>query len=171
MHRFVSTLFVGAVMMAPLLAQGPPMEMQQQLVDHWKTSKKYVLALADQMPAADYSFKPNKEEMSFGEQLAHIAGSNSYFFAKLSDKKDPIAKPANFDKATVVKMLSDSYDFVIASLEGLDLTRMHATIDTGEGKMSGMELLLLATDHTAHHRGQCIVYLRAKNIKPAEYQF
>ena len=37
--------------------------------------------------------------------------------------------------------------------------------------MTGMELLLFAVDHTAHHRGQLIVYLRAKNIKPADYRF
>ena len=47
-----------------------------------------MLALAEQMPAADYSFKPNPAEMSFGEQMAHIAGSNSYFFATLSGQKD-----------------------------------------------------------------------------------
>ena len=28
--------------------------------------------------------------------------------------------------------------------------------------MTGLELLLLATDHTAHHHGLCIVYLKAK---------
>jgi uncharacterized damage-inducible protein DinB len=37
--------------------------------------------------------------------------------------------------------------------------------------MEGFEVLLLATDHTAHHRGQCIVYLRAKGIKPVDYDF
>jgi uncharacterized damage-inducible protein DinB len=144
---------------------------QATLVEHWKTSKKYLLALAEQMPAGDYSFKPNPAEMSFGEQMAHIAGSNAYFFSKLSGEKDPIGKPANFEKATVLKMLNDSYDFCIAALEGLKMERLHETIDTGEGKMSGLETLLLATDHTAHHRGQCIVYLRAKNIKPAGYEF
>jgi uncharacterized damage-inducible protein DinB len=39
------------------------------------------------------------------------------------------------------------------------------------GKMGGFEVLLLATDHAAHHRGQCIVYLRAKGIKPVDYNF
>jgi uncharacterized damage-inducible protein DinB len=140
-------------------------------VDHWKTSKKYVIALAEQMPAADYGFKPNPAEMSFGEQMAHIAGSNAFFFATLSGQKDPIGKSVNFDKPTVVKMLNDSYDFCIAALAALPHERMHETFDTPEGKMSGVELLLFATDHTAHHRGQCIVYLRLKNIKPADYQF
>jgi len=169
MYRWMTTLLVGAALVLPVMAQegGIP----AVIVDHWKTSKKYMLALAEQMPAEDYSFKPNPAEMSFGEQMAHIAGANSFFIATLSGQKDPIAKPTKFDKASVLKTLNDSYDFVIAALTGLDHERMHQTFDSPAGKMTGVELLLLATDHTAHHRGQCIVYLRAKNIKPADYQF
>ena len=169
MYRFVTTLLMSAAIALPALAQD--VGVMPKLAEHWKTSKKYVLALAEQMPAEDYAFKPNPAEMSFGQQLAHIAGSNAYFFSKLSGEKDPIAKPANFEKATVLKMLNESYDFCIAALEKLTPERMHETIDTGEGKMTGVETLLLATDHTAHHRGQCIVYLRAKNIKPTDYEF
>jgi uncharacterized damage-inducible protein DinB len=169
MHRLLTTLFVGAALVLPALAQegGVP----GQLVDHWKTSKKYVLALADQMPAEDYSYKPNPAEMSFGEQMAHIATSNAFFFSTLSGQKNPIAKATKFDKASVIKILNDSYDFCIAAVAGLDHERMMQTFDSPAGKMTGVELLLLATDHTAHHRGQCIVYLRAKNIKPVDYQF
>ena len=169
MYRLTTTILLGAALMLPAFAQdnGIP----TVLVDHWKTSKKYVLALADQMPAAEYGFKPNPEEMSFGEQLAHIAGANSFFFATLSGQKDPIAKPTKFDKASVLKTLNDSYDFCIAALAGLDHERMMQTFDSPAGKMTGMELLLLATDHTAHHRGQIIVYLRLKSIKPTEYRF
>jgi uncharacterized damage-inducible protein DinB len=37
--------------------------------------------------------------------------------------------------------------------------------------MSGHEVLMLAWDHTTHHRGQLIVYLRLKGIKPTDYKF
>jgi uncharacterized damage-inducible protein DinB len=169
MYRFVTTLLIGAAIALPVLAEDTGV--QSKMVEHWKTSKKYLIALAEQMPAEDYSFKVNPAEMSFGEQMAHIAGANAFFFSKLSGKENPIKKPANFDKATVLKMLNDSYDFCISALEGLDMERLHETYDMGEGKMTGVEALLLATDHTAHHRGQCVVYLRAKNIKPADYEF
>ena len=169
MYRSLTTLLLGAALVLPVFTQEAGMP--PQLVDHWKTSKKYVLALAEQMPAADYSFKPNPAEMSFGEQMAHIAGSNSYFFATLSGQKDPLGKPANFEKATVIKMLNDSYDFVISAMDTITHDTMMKTFDGEGGKMTGMEMMLLAIDHTAHHRGQCIVYLRAKNIKPTDYQF
>lgn len=169
MYRLTTAFLLGAALVLPALAQDAGVT--GVLVGHWKTSKKYVLALAEQMPAADYSFKPNPDEMSFGEQMAHIAGANSFFFATLSGQKDPIGKPKDFDKASVLKLLNTSYDFVISALENLPLERFHESFDLRRGKMTGMELLLLATDHTAHHRGQCIVYLRAKNIKPVDYQF
>src|SRR6202167_6718159 len=141
-YRFVTTLLVGAALALPVLAQDegvPPV-----LVDHWKTSKKYLLALAEQMPAADYGFKPNPAEMSFGEQMAHIAGSNSYFFATLSGQKDPLGKPVNFEKATVIKMLNDSYDFVISAMGTIKHDTMMKTFDGEGGKMTGMEMMLLA---------------------------
>jgi uncharacterized damage-inducible protein DinB len=68
-------------------------------------------------------------------------------------------------------MLNDSYDFVISAMDTITHDTMMKTFDGEGGKMTGMEMMLLAIDHTAHHRGQCIVYLRAKNIKPTDYQF
>ncbi len=169
--RALATLLAAAALSLPAWAQEGALP--SQLTDHWKTSKKYVIALAEQMPAEDYNFKPNPDEMSFGQQMAHIAGANSYFFATLTGQKDPIPKPTEFDKANVLKLLNTSYDFIIASLDKLDHEKMHQSFDApgGGGKMTGMELYMLAIDHTAHHRGQCIVYLRMKGIKPASYEF
>ena len=169
MYRFMTTLLAGAAFLLPGLAQET--DVTSKLADHWKTSKKYVIALAEQMPAEDYGFKPNPDEMSFGQQMAHIAGANAYFFSTLTGQKNPLGKPDKFDKETVIKLLNTSYDFVIAALGNLDMERMHQTFDGPMGKTTGVELLLLATDHTAHHRGQCIVYLRAKGIKPVSYEF
>ena len=168
MIRTMAGLLAGAALILPAMAQEG---VNDTLAQHWKTSKKYVLALAEQMPAGDYSFKPNPDEMSFGQQLAHIATANAYFLSTVSGQKDPISKPANYDKATVIKLLNDSYDFCISAVQNLDMERMHQSFDGEGGKMSGMEMLLLAIDHTAHHRGQIIVYLRAKGIKPTDYQF
>ena len=37
--------------------------------------------------------------------------------------------------------------------------------------MTGLEVLMLVLDHTTHHRASAEMYLRAKGITPAEYQF
>ena len=37
--------------------------------------------------------------------------------------------------------------------------------------MTGLEILMFVLDHTTHHRASAEMYLRAKGITPAEYQF
>lgn len=39
------------------------------------------------------------------------------------------------------------------------------------GSMTGLELLMFAMDHTTHHRASAEMYLRARGIKPPDYQF
>ncbi|MGO9095749.1 MAG: DinB family protein [Bryobacteraceae bacterium] len=132
-----------------------------KLLQHWKTSKAYTIAIAQQMPEADYGFRPNSEEMTFKEQLMHIAGMNEYFMSRITGVKAPLAKPATLDKASVIRALSDSFDYAIKTIGSL----------TSEQAEKNLENLLLAMDHTTHHRGQCVVYLRARGIKPAEYPY
>ena len=131
-----------------------------KLLQHWKTSKAYTIAIAQQMPEADYSFKPHPDQMTFKEQLLHIAGMNEYFMSKIAGAKPPLKKPMTLDKASVIQALNDSFDYVIKTIGGL----------THDQSDQNIETLLLAMDHTTHHRGQCVVYLRARGIKPAEYQ-
>ncbi len=146
-------------------------DVTEELAKHWKTSKEYTLAIAEQMPAEAYNFKPNPAEMSFGEQMAHIATANGYFLSLLSGGKPTIAKPANFDKATVVALLTKSFDYSIQAVEKATPAALEKSYKTPDGTMTGMGVIYFAMDHTTHHRGQCIVYLRLKGITPAEYRY
>jgi uncharacterized damage-inducible protein DinB len=141
------------------------------LVKHWQTSKAYTIAVAEQMPEDGYASKPNPEEMTFAQQMAHIAGANAFFLSKITGTESPISKPDKMDKATVIKMLNDSFDYVIKSVQSLTPEQLATVTDFGEGKMSGLDAVLLGLDHTTHHRGQCIVYLRVKGIKPTDYRY
>jgi len=146
-------------------------DMVSKLVKHWQTSKAYTLAIADQMPEDGYAFKPNPDEMTFGGQLVHIAQANGFFLSKISGTTSPIGKPDKMDKATVMKLVSDSYDYVIKSIGSLTPEQLHAELQLEGMTMNGLDALMLAADHTTHHRAQCIVYLRVKGIKPTNYQF
>jgi hypothetical protein len=53
-----------------------------EFVHHWQVSKPFTLNVANAMPAEFYSFKPNAEEMSFGEQIIHIAGAPCFGFSR-----------------------------------------------------------------------------------------
>ena len=66
---------------------------------HWQISKEFTLAVAEAMPAEYYNFKPNPEEMSFGEMMSHLAHSNSEAFANVADV-EPLPVPPGYDKKT-----------------------------------------------------------------------
>ena len=145
-------------------AQGKYLE---EVAKHWKNLRDLTLAVADAMPAEDYSFKPNAEEMSFGEQIAHIGLANANYFSSIAGTKSPFSKPAAYDKTVVTKLAADSFDYcakILADLKDSDPDRM-------AGSVTVRERLLGAFVHTAHHRGQAEVYLRVKNIKPPAYKF
>ena len=167
MKRLLAVLIAAAV---PALCVDDS-ALVSTLVKHWKTSKAYTIAIAEKMPDDGYASKPNPAEMTFAAQLEHIADSNAFFFSKITDAKFPLAKAETHDKASVIKRLNDSFDYAIKSVEALTPAQLHQSIELEGGKMTGLEALLLAMDHTSHHRGQCIVYLRVKNIAPPDFQF
>ncbi len=144
---------------------------------HWQTSQEFTVAVADAMPAADYNFKPNAEEMSFGKLMAHIAMANNRAFATVSGLKPPEVPAAIaaaykdpkgvFDKESTIRFLRDSFDFCAKALADITPEKL----DAATGPLTGRERLWAYFTHTAHHRGQAEVYLRMKNIKPPDYRF
>jgi uncharacterized damage-inducible protein DinB len=150
-----------------------------EFVHDWQISKGFTLDVANAMPAELYDFKPSPEEMTFGEQMIHIAGANVFRFDQMTGIKPPFAfdpaKPPASDKANVLKLLEQSFDYVIEVLpkitpEQLDRT-WHIPSWKGRNDPDGRAMILNMFVHTAHHRAQCEVYLRAKGIKPPDYTF
>ncbi len=127
--------------------------------------------MAELMPEEYYDFKPVPEEMSFREQLLHIAQnmqwlSTSYFF----QGKNKIGKnTGTIDKASVIKVLSDAYDMGLAAHKSISLKQLDEMVDFFAGPMTRRQILILMHDHQSHHLGQIIVYLRLKGIKPPDY--
>lgn len=151
----------------------------QEFVRDWQISKQFTLDVANAMPAELYSFKPNPEEMTFGEQMIHIAGSNVFRFNQITGIKPPFAfdpaKPPASDKQSVLKLLDQSFDYVIEVLPKITPEQLQRTWHIPSWKSrndpDGRAMIVNMFVHTAHHRAQCDVYLRAKGIKPPDYTF
>ena len=164
------SLIITAAVMA-LAVCGFAQSHTNMMESHWKTAAAYTVAIADQMPADNYGFKPVPEEMSFAEQLVHIARANAYFFGTLTGDKFTEAPPKELTKENVTKFVGDSFEWTTAELAKITPEQMQKTYPLEGQQMSGHEVLMLAWDHTTHHRGQLIVYLRLKGIKPTDYKF
>ncbi len=73
-------------------------------------------------------------------------------------------------KADVIAFVKAQYDKSIDEVSKLTPDQLSKTYKSEEGSMTGLELLLGMLDHTTHHRASAEMYLRAKGIKPPEYQ-
>jgi uncharacterized damage-inducible protein DinB len=160
------TLILGAADTA-----SPQKKFVQDFEKHWDTAKQLTLAVADAMPAENYSFKPVPEEMSFGEQMDHITSSVYAYCAFVADSKSPYEKPAQIEKADVLKKMGESFDYcsdVVRRVPdgGLDQARTR-----GKTQVDSREILFALLIHTSHHRGQAEVYLRLKGITPPPYKW
>ena len=63
-------------MLAPAVPAFAQTGVKGALAKHWKTSGEFTIAVASLMPGDSYGFRPNPEQMSFGQLMAHIAGVN-----------------------------------------------------------------------------------------------
>jgi uncharacterized damage-inducible protein DinB len=143
----------------------------QDFEKHWTTAKALAVAVAQAMPAEDYSFKPVPAEMSFGEQMMHITAANYGYCAFLGGSKSSYQKPQNATKEEIVKGLGDSFDYCSKVFDGVTDAQLDQIRGTGDHAVDEREVMLGALVHMSHHRGQSEVYLRLKGITPPEYKW
>ena len=159
----------------PLVAQqNVSLLSRTDFIQNWKTSKEFTIAVAEAMPEEFYGFKANAAEMSFAGLMVHIAGSNQFRFAQISEDKTPTpASPKQWTKATIVDRLRESFDYCIGKLGTITEEQLKKPFQVDwyqRPTASGAQVLLGMYVHTAHHRAQAEVYMRANNIKPPDYR-
>lgn len=141
------------------------------MVKHYEASKDLTLAVANAMPNADYSFKATEPEMTFGQQINHIAAANANYCAAGLDTKSPFGKLEDNSKAAAIKNVNTAFDFCIDGLKKLNDAGLAKMTGTGARQATVFERFWGGFTHTAHHRGQVEVYLRLKGITPPQYKF
>ena len=162
----VALLFLAAVAAAPAQAQDAKI-----LAKHLTTSRDFTLKVAEQMPDADYGFKLTPPQMSFAQQMVHLSQEQAGLLSPLTGVAPKESKPASMDKKDVIAFIRQSFDASIATVSKLTPAQLTKSYSGGEGMMTGVELVMFLLDHNTHHRASAEMYLRAKGITPAEYQF
>ena len=176
--NLLTTMVVLAI---PALAQTT---VKDALVKHWKVTSDFTIAVAKQMPADSYNFRPVPEELSFGQLIIQIAGANMSACSQASGMMGP-AIPEKIsqslknekddklavDKDTSVQFLTDTFKFCNDAVASMPPEKLDAVVGRGTRKMTGFEWLWAYFTHTAHHRGQAEVYLLLKGITPTTYTF
>ncbi len=169
--RFVVQKTVLACVAALALPAFAQSDTKAILVKHLTTSRDFTLKVADQMPEKDYGFKLTPPQMSFAEQMVHLAEEQAGLLAPLSGERPNSGKPASMSKKDVMAYVRQSFDSSIDKVSKLTPAQLSKTYSGGEGSMTGLELVMFLLDHTTHHRASAEMYLRAKGITPTEYQY
>lgn len=170
---------IALALSIPVLAQSANFLPTDDFVRDWKIQKQFTIAVAEKMPAESYDFKATPEEMSFGQQMVHIAGSLAFRFNQISGEKVPfpMMPPKSITKEAAIDMLNKSFDYVIQVLpkitnEQLEKAKFKVNFEGRPGpEVNGRDMVMNMFLHTAHHRAQCEVYLRLKGITPPTYTF
>lgn len=162
------TMALIAAFAAPTFAQS---DVPATLLAHLKTSRAFTLKVAEQMPEATYDFKLTPPQMSFAGQMVHLSQALDEYLSAFRGQKAAPRKPASLSKKDVIAFVGQSFDGAIATVSKLTAADLAKTYMGEDGKMTGLELVMAMFDHTTHHRASAEMYLRAKGITPAEYQF
>ncbi|HEY3740452.1 MAG TPA: DinB family protein [Bryobacteraceae bacterium] len=175
-----SNLFLMALLVAaPLVAQTT---IKDALAKHWKTSGEFTIAVANTMPEESYNFRPNPDEMTFGQLMAHIGLADVGACAVASGLPRPTLPPkiaewskasskVDVSKETAVSFLKETFEFCDKAVAAMTPEKLDTVVGPAARNMTGFEWLFGYFTHTAHHRAQAEVYLRVKGIKPPDYKF
>lgn len=173
--KLLTTMFT---LVLPALAQTT---VKDALVKHWKVTTDFTIAVARQMPADQYGFRPVPEELSFGQLIIQIAGANMSACSQASGTAAPAIpekiaaavkeEKKDVDKDSAVQFLTDTFQYCNDAVASMTPEKLDAVVGRGSRKMTGFEWLWAYFTHTAHHRGQAEVYLRMKGIVPTTYTF
>lgn len=179
MSLLSKTAITAAIALAPVVADAqapatPPapqtFTLSGNLIRGYQNLQRNLLAAAEKMPEASYTFKPTPEVRPFGQLVAHVALSQ---FGTCATLKGETAGPHKDDKeeaaltkAQLVALLKDSTaycDPVLTALKDEDMTAL-----TKAGQNQAAKGLFLAGTNTHGNEmyGTMAVYLRLKGIVP-----
>jgi len=132
-------------------------------------AERNLVGSAESMPADKYSFKPTPAQMSFGQLMLHVAGSNEFMCATISGQKAPqrekLTPTAGKDK--LVARIKESFDYCTTALENVDDSKLGETVPFFGGRTisRGGAMMDLAADW-ADHYGAAAIYLRLNGVLP-----
>jgi uncharacterized damage-inducible protein DinB len=171
--------------MAVALAVAPAAAMAQQMPMHaqaggvasvrplYEMVKGYVVKSAEQMPEANYTFKPTPDVRSFGQLLGHVANASYMFCSIVKGEQSPSTADheKTTSKAALVQALKDAFTYCDGAYQISDMKSMEeVSLPFGNMKGSRLWALTLNLAHDWEHYGNIVTYFRLKGMVPPSSQ-
>jgi uncharacterized damage-inducible protein DinB len=169
--------FALVVLAGPLAAQAPaaksaPASVMSDMRQQWMRGTDYLTRAAAQVPESTYAFRPTPEVRTFGQIIAHVAGSQFSFCADALGEKarseEEIEKNTT-TKAALVQALKESNDYCARAYGQSDDAIAAKLVDPADNRTRRL-VLMLNTSHNSEHYGNIITYMRMKGMVPPSSQ-
>jgi uncharacterized damage-inducible protein DinB len=169
---FTALLIAGSSSLAFAEEEAKGGKFGNMFLSTWESATKYSLEMAKTMPEDLYTFKPTPEIMSFAEQNVHTAGVIMFFASKIKGTEPPKDRPKaeGMSKQDIFTLLKKAFAAGKDAIVNLSDEEAHKKVHLwGDVNLKKALVVFLMRDHTTHHRGQMIIYLRLKGKKPPQY--
>ena len=168
-----SIVFVIAA--APALAQQkPPQTFQGYLQGQYATLKRNLTGSAEKMPAEHFSFRPSPDVRTYAELFGHTMQAQYGYCSVVKGVPNPTAgkelEKIVTDKAGVIQMVKDSFDFCDDAFAKLTNENALDIITAGtapnQRQLARANQLTMLVVHGNEHYGNLVTYMRIKGIVP-----
>lgn len=160
----------GTVAQAPSQPTNAGVVLVRIAQNAWAGAKRNIIESAEQMPEADYGFKPVDTVRTFGQVLTHVADSNYYYCARSKGEAPPVAdgtlEKTATTKAAIVKALGESVAYCDAVFASLTAASAAETVKAGNNQVTRVQPLFSNVSHNVEHYGNLVTYFRLKKMVP-----
>jgi uncharacterized damage-inducible protein DinB len=171
--------FALALCAAPLAAQqaaspaAPPADASVAATRAlWQMMAAYVQRSAEQMPDADFSYRPVDGVRTFGQVVAHLAGSQYMFCAAATGdaaRGEDDVERTRTGKADIVQAFRESTAYCERAYAQADASSAQPITLFGQPRTRFYALTMNAV-HVGEHYGNLVTYMRMKGMVPPSSQ-
>ncbi len=137
----------------------------------YQTVRGNIVASAEQMPEADYAFRPTPEVRSFGQLIGHVANAQYLFCAPVLGETPPRLPDAEqlTSKTELVSAVEAAFAYCDRAYE-VDPMKAEGPLKFFGQDHTGLSVLAFNMGHVYEHYGNIVTYLRLKGMVPPSSQ-
>jgi uncharacterized damage-inducible protein DinB len=138
----------------------------------YNLTKNNLLKSAQEMPEANYSFKPVDTVRSFGQLVGHVADAQYEFCASVvgDGKQPPGIEKSKTTKADLIQALQDGFAYCDQAYNSLTDAHAADIVKFFGHDSAKLTILSFNVAHNMEHYGNMVTYLRMKGLVPPSSQ-
>lgn len=135
-------------------------------------TKDDILKSAQEMPEANYAFKPVDTVRTFGQLVGHVAdGQYEFCSAVIGDgKQSPGVEKNKTSKADLIQALQDAFAYCDQAYNNMTDAHAAEMVKFFGHDSPKLSILTFNIAHNMEHYGNMVTYLRMKGLVPPSSQ-